>query len=1160
MIISSFSSDFFPLFLFTIEFVLMKNILVFVIILLGFISYGQNKPDHVKIKSFRILSDTIQIDTLSINPNYFKVYDDAHQEIDSVFYKIDFVKAQLFLHSEVLESNNEIHVEYQPFPEFLTKTYFAFDKKLIVPKVTSDAILFSYQNKNKIGAYKPFDGLYTSGSLSRGITMGNNQDAVVNSNFNLQIEGKLSKNIGIRASITDNEIPLQEGGYSQRLDEFDKVFIELFSKDWAIKAGDIDLVNNDSYFMRFQKKISGILVKAKLNHNNSKTDIFASGALVRGRYNSFNFNGKDGNQGPYKILGPNNELFILLVSGSDRVYANGVPLKRGENFDYTIDYSTAEITFTTVYPVNSNLRFTVEYQIAENNYTRFLTFDGVEFNADKLKIGLKYYSETDAKNKPVQQDLTDFQKQILANAGDDKTKMISPSVIPTTYSENKILYRIDAQNNQNIFVYSNDPNDELYQVSFSYVGENNGDYFIKTTLASGRVYEYISDVNNLKQGSYVSVVQLVAPEKKQIFTLDANYNPNIKTNFKSEIAFSNYDQNLYSNLDDDNNNGFASKLSWQQIISDKKWNLSSKIDFEYIDKNFNTIERYRNVEFSRDWNINNTFSLNRQDQLFLAGSLNYQKDSTSYIDYKFEILELGDFYRGNRNSFNSNIFLKNTKIYLNGSIMSNKELVEENVFYRWYSTLLQQYSKSWFGAKFNYENNQRKEVLTQNLSNLSYKYSEVEGFFGIGDSTKIFAEIGYNYRSTDSLQVSTLQNVGNVHTYFLTSKLVQNKNADLSLFVNYKNVNHLNSENEKVLNSRIVYGQKLFDNFINLQTLYETQSGNLPQQEFTYVEVEPGKGFYEWIDFNNNLIQELDEFVIAQFQDQAKYVRVLLPSVNFIKTNKNRFSLSINLNANQWQNKNGWKKVASHFNNHIYFLNDVNSKRENGSFNFNPFHTDENKLLNLDSSFKNSLFFNRGLQKYSTAYTFVKLRKKSIFVFGDQDVQLQSHQFQFLHKIGKFWLVDFKGAIKENSSESISYSNRNYKLNSFDIYPQISYLYSKNSRLEVFYKYKNKENQMEDYESLKMHILGASFQYSNKEKFSINANLNLYLNEFKGNTNSPVAFLMLEGLQPGTNFTWLLNIQKRLTSYLDLNVNYFGRKSETSKTIHTGTVQLRATF
>ena len=71
---------------------------------------------------------------------------------------------------------------------------------------------------------------------------------------------------------------------------------------------------------------------------------------------------------------------------------------------------------------------------------------------------------------------------------------------------------------------------------------------------------------------------------------------------------------------------------------------------------------------------------------------------------------------------------------------------------------------------------------------------------------------------------------------------------------------------------------------------------------------------------------------------------------------------------------------------------------------------------------------------------------------------------------------------------------------------------------------------------------------------------NFYQNAYEGNPNTPVAYQMLEGLQPGKNFTWSLLAQKKLTKFLDLNLNYFGRKTETSKTIHTGSIQLKAYF
>jgi len=1138
----------------------MKRFLVVLTFFSSALAMGQTHPKDVVTKDILLVSDTVYIDSSSINPSFFEVYDASKNRISPDQYEVDFSKAILWFYDAGPYLGSSVSILYLPFPDFMTRYYSAFDKSLIVPRATDESRLYITQSNSRKKNTKPFEGLYTSGSLSRGVTIGNNQDAVVNSNFNLQIEGRLSEKVGIRASITDNEIPLQSGGYTQRLDEFDKVFIELFSDKWSLTAGDIDLINKDSYLMRFQKKISGVLVKANLDHEAGQTDVFASGALVKGKFQSFKFNGSDGNQGPYKILGSDNQQYIILISGSERVYANGVQLKRGENFDYTIDYNTGEITFTTLYTVTSNIRFTVEYQLSEQNYTRFMTYDGVGFQSEKFQAGFKYYNETDSKNNPIDQNLTDQQKQILADAGNDASKMIAPSALEAVYSENRVLYKKIVIDGLEIFEYSNDPDDQLYQVNFSYVGEQLGNYIVETTLAAGRVYRYVDPVNDQMQGSYMPVVQLVAPEKLQIFEFEAGYTPSDKTLIKTELALSDNDQNLYSAIDDDKNKGFASKLIWDQQLIDKKWKLNSNLDYEYFSENFRTIERIRNVEFSRDWNISQTDEQMNQKQQYVVGGLIFSNDSIGIVQYDYENLILGENYRGNRHHILTNIHWNHTEVYADGSMVKNEDGFEENNFQRFYSGITQSISKFWIGAKYNYEDNQRKLISTQDLNRLSHHFSEVEGFAGVGDSTKIFTEIGYNYRETDSVQGSSFQNVSKANTFFIKSKLIQNMNTDLAIFANYRMVKNVNVSDEEALNGRITYRQRIFGDFILLQTNFETKSGTLPQQEFSYVEVEPGKGFYEWIDFNGNGVQELDEFVIAQFQDQAIYVRVLLPTVNFIKTNQNKWSQSINLNASSWKNEKGFKQVLSHFSNQTYFLIDSKTKRDNADFNINPFANNDEGLLGLDQNFKNSLFFNRGLQKFSLVYSYLDFRKKTIFSFGDQDVSLKTHQLQFIHKLGSFWLLNAEAGVNTNTSQSNSYANRNYQLDNYTVNPKISYLHNKNTRLEVFYTYKDKENKINDGETLQMHIFGSNFQYANKERFAINANINLYFNEFNGKTNSPVAYQMLEGLQPGTNLTWLLGLQKRLTSFLDLNLNYTGRKSEEAKTIHTGNVQLRATF
>jgi hypothetical protein len=97
-------------------------------------------------------------------------------------------------------------------------------------------------------------------------------------------------------------------------------------------------------------------------------------------------------------------------------------------------------------------------------------------------------------------------------------------------------------------------------------------------------------------------------------------------------------------------------------------------------------------------------------------------------------------------------------------------------------------------------------------------------------------------------------------------------------------------------------------------------------------------------------------------------------------------------------------------------------------------------------------------------------------------------------------------------------------------------------------------------EKLLQNRFGTSFSYASENKFTMNGEISLYDNSFIGDSQSPVAFQLLEGLQPGKNITWRLLLQKSLTQYLDININYQGRKTETSQTIHTGNIQLRAFF
>lgn len=339
----------------------MKYVLLFTFVLLCFGGFAQDLNSKYKTKKVAV-RDTILVDSVSINSSWFSVKTKNNTVLDSAYYGIDFATAKLWLKKPIL--TDSIIINYLKFPEFLTKTYKQLDESIIVKNNNGIEKLYQLSQPNASRNFVPFDGLTTSGSISRGVTVGNNQNSVLNSELDLQITGKLNDKVSLRASIQDANIPLQESGYSQRLDEFDQVFIELFSDNWNIRAGDIDLQNTKSFFGAFSKRVQGLSINANLGGTDSQTQVFAAGALVRGQFTTSQFIAQEGNQGPYKLQGQNGELFVLIVSGSETVYVNGIPLERGEDKDYIIDYNAGEIIFNTTFPITSEMRITVDYQLA----------------------------------------------------------------------------------------------------------------------------------------------------------------------------------------------------------------------------------------------------------------------------------------------------------------------------------------------------------------------------------------------------------------------------------------------------------------------------------------------------------------------------------------------------------------------------------------------------------------------------------------------------------------------------------------------------------------------------------------------------------------------------------------------------------------------------
>src|SRR6476620_2049473 len=182
-------------------------------ILIGLFLIGISFSLFAQSSSFIIfkkvaVQDTIKLDSLSILPGSLQIFD-GFLEIPASVYQINYAKAQLTWKTK--PQTDSLDIQYRTLPLSLASKQFHKDPRLIEQQVI-DNNPYIYSIGKEENAIFNLDGFNKSGSISRGIGFGNNQDLSVNSNLVLQLSGKLNNDIEILAAISDDNIPIQPEG------------------------------------------------------------------------------------------------------------------------------------------------------------------------------------------------------------------------------------------------------------------------------------------------------------------------------------------------------------------------------------------------------------------------------------------------------------------------------------------------------------------------------------------------------------------------------------------------------------------------------------------------------------------------------------------------------------------------------------------------------------------------------------------------------------------------------------------------------------------------------------------------------------------------------------------------------------------------------------
>ncbi|KQT16388.1 hypothetical protein ASG31_12795 [Chryseobacterium sp. Leaf404] len=995
--------------------------------------------------------------------------------------------------------------------------------------------------------------LNSKGSIIRGITFGNNQGQSVQSSMDLQISGKLSKDVTILASISDHNLPIQADGYTQTLEEFDKIYMQLNIKDKSIlRAGHLDLVDNKNYFAKYQRRSMGLQFQTEFGKEN-KTFTDISMGVARSEFHRIRFQGVEGNQGPYRLTGKNGEQFITLISGSEQVFIDGILMKRGENQDYVINYNTGEVTFTSFRPIFQQNFITISYNYTNRNYSRYLFTGKVEHKREKMRIGLNWFMENDNKNAPLALNLSKEDEKILADAGNDPNLMYAPSAVQTEYDVNKILYRLVQDPNGNFYQFSTDVNEVLFTLSFTYFGANLGDYKVAQTTNNGRVFEYVGP--NL--GDYRAVRKLPAPEKSQVYTMNSEF---LLKDGKigADFSLSNYDINLFSSKDSDKNIGYAGRVFGNKTFGKKNWKGTPSFEYQYIDRQFRILDRINDVEFSRDFNLAQEFS-NRTQNRFIFSFLN-RWNNKSVLNYRLNYLDERDSYKGIKNDLDFG-WIRN-KFFTKGSLsyLNTNATLQDTKFIRGGASSEYTGKKGSWTVGGSMEHNEKYYNNTQLMDVTSFSWREVFVQKKIGDSARTRLLTKAYLRDNDSVRDNSLQNINRILGFMAESQLIKNEKTTLTALVHYRKFFNQTgladlSRNNDFVVGNILYNQQLFRNGARLQAFYELGNGQEAQREFQYIKVTDGQGVYKWTDYNGDGVQQLDEFEIAEYSDLAQYIRIYTNSVRYLPSNKNKLQLALFVNPSiVFDSEN---KFLKRWNFNIS-LNSQNSylKREKVLV-LNPFEKSDDQILKNQNILTSVQFNPTEKSGWNGNYRFISNNNLINANFSNEERKQKSHFVNLGYWFNKEFRIDWENSVHELKNSSQLFATRDYILNNFETKPKATYKFTDSVQAEFSSAFREKKR-TDGEELLKAFDITGTVQWERK-KTSIRANFSFINNDFTGNSFSIVGNQMLDGLKPGKNQVWSVFIQQSLNSFIQLNLNYEGRNSG-ERTIHIGSMQVKASF
>lgn len=1003
--------------------------------------------------------------------------------------------------------------------------------------------------------------LVQSGSITRGVVAGSGRDAQVESALRFEITGEIAPGVEVTASLTDEDTPILPQGTTRRLDQLDRVFIRIASARGIVNMGDVEVNLETGRFGRVRRNLQGVT----LNSGSRRTvmDVGLVGAVSKGRFRFQRLETADGVQGPYRLRGDQGEPFILVVPGSERVFLDGVLLVRGEVEDYTMDYHTAEITFTARHLIGQETRIRVEFEYTTNQFTRtFLTSNATVRLGSRGQLGsagMTYIREADG---------SAFTQELAFTAADSLAVMEAGDQPVVRTGARPVAYNPDAPYTQYVKETAPDgaelfravdtvpgPTTEVYRVTFSRVGAGAGAYSRTGLAVNGVVYEYVG----ANRGDYNPVVRLSAPAAQDLLVFRSSLDRIPGLRVSGEVASSRLDANTLSPLDDADDAG----LAWVVRMESARLPLRSfwstfRAESSRRSAHFTSFARTRDVDFAHTWNLDTAEltgnALVGVDERMSTAAVAVGRGDSTQLELAVDRLDLGSAFTGASvaaNLFSAEPGKASFAFRAEQTFTRRRDMDLEGTWRRWSGRL--RAPADWrvrpFGAwqAAHLDSTPMRTVLSR-----APDFNEYQGGVQAGKgpwtghvTTTYRDESRWNQGSAGiDAQIWMLQ----------TGGAFQGNRSQVTLDTGGRKTTTAGADANHALLLSLAAHTRVTDR-VRFRASYSARSERSAVLQEIFIRTGPERGEYIWDDFNADGIIQVDEFLPETNPSEGEYVRALLPADSLEAVTAVQASVRL-----ERQVANGNPLRGMGFTSTVEVMENSRAANRRAVYTLRP-----SALRVPGETIQGRLRLAQQVTLFPASHRFgvdllgQSVRSLSGLSTGAELRESSVAQVALRYRPATHAQWGLRMARNVDTSESRAFATRSYDILSHTAEPSFRYRWAMGwtilSAPSLAWKQERQSNSAARVLQLPIEVIRET-----GSRARTTFRLEHARNNLDANRSGWVAWELTDGRGSGNSWLWRMGLQAELNESLTARLGYDGRKPARGSTVHTGRFQLTAFF